>query len=65
MEDATRNGQPSIAGTVELDTAPRPVVATVPQASRVARKSSQQIRLVATGGNLLSVALPDLTAPSP
>jgi hypothetical protein len=61
MEDATRNGQSSTARTVELDTAPRPVVATVPQASRAARKSSQQVRIVATGENLLSAALPDLT----
>jgi hypothetical protein len=62
MEDATRNGQaPTGTGTVELDTAPRPVVATVPQASRAARKTSQPLRIVATGGNLLSSALLDLT----
>jgi DNA repair exonuclease SbcCD nuclease subunit len=61
LEDATRNGQAPTAGTVELDTAPRPVVATVPQASRAARKSAQQVRIVATGENLLSAPLPDLT----
>jgi hypothetical protein len=62
MEDATRIAQASAGGTsVELDTAPRAVVATVPQASRVARKSAQTIRIVATGDNLLSAALPDLT----
>jgi hypothetical protein len=61
MEDANRNGQPSIAGTIELDTAPRPVVATVPQATRTSRKHAQQVRIVATGENLLSAALPDLT----
>src|SRR5690242_16363519 len=62
MDDATRNGQtPTAAETVELDTAPRPVVATIPQASRAARKSSQPLRIVATGGNLLSSALLDLT----
>jgi DNA repair protein SbcD/Mre11 len=61
MEDATRNGQAPTAGTVEMDTAPRPVVATVPQASRAARKSPQQVRIVATGENLLSAPLPDLT----
>ena len=62
MEDATRIAQASAGGTsVELDTAPRAVVATVPQASRAARKSAQAIRIVATGDNLLSAALPDLT----
>jgi DNA repair protein SbcD/Mre11 len=62
MEDATRIAQTSAGGTsVELDTAPRAVVATVPQASRTARKSAQAIRIVATGDNLLSAALPDLT----
>jgi hypothetical protein len=61
MEDATRNGQAPAVGTVELDTAPRPVVATVPQASWAARKSAQQVRIVATGENLLSAPLPDLT----
>jgi hypothetical protein len=62
MDDATRNGQtPTAAETVELDTAPRPVVATIPHASRAARKSSQPLRIVATGGNLLSSALLDLT----
>jgi hypothetical protein len=62
MEDATRIAQASAGGTsVELDTAPRTVVATVPQASRVARKSARAIRIVATGDNLLSAALPDLT----
>ena len=62
MEDATRIAQASAGGTaVELDTAPRAVVATVPQASRAARKSAQAIRIVTTGDNLLSAALPDLT----
>lgn len=62
MEDATRSGQtPTGAGAVELDTAPRAVVATIPQASRAARKSAQTLRIVATGDNLLSAALPDLT----
>jgi hypothetical protein len=62
MEDATRIAQTSAGGaSVELDTAPRAVVATVPQASRAARKSAQAIRIVATGDNLLSAALPDLT----
>jgi DNA repair exonuclease SbcCD nuclease subunit len=36
------------------------VVATVPQASRASRKNAQQVRIVATGENLLSAALPDL-----
>ena len=62
MEDATRIAQASAGGTsVELDTAPRAVVATVPQASRAARKSAQALRIVATGDNLLSAAPPDLT----
>jgi hypothetical protein len=63
MEDATRiaQAQESVAGTVEMDTLPRPVVATAPQASRAARKSAQPLRIVATGENLLSAALPDLT----
>jgi hypothetical protein len=66
MEDATRieqtQGQaPASVGAVELDTAPRPVVATIPQASRAARKSPQPLRIVATGENLLSAALPELT----
>jgi DNA repair protein SbcD/Mre11 len=65
MEDATRIEQTQAttgATSVELDTAPRPVVATVPQASRAGRKSAQMIRVVATGENLLSAALPDLTS---
>src|SRR5262245_55352137 len=62
MEDATSIAQTSAGGiSVEMDTAPRAVVATVPQASRAARKSAQAIRIVATGDNLLSAALPDLT----
>jgi hypothetical protein len=61
MEDATRIEQASTAtGSVEMDTMPRPVVATVPQASRAARKSGRPLRIVATGENLLSAALPDL-----
>ena len=55
MEDATRIAQTSAGGpSVKLDTAPRAVAATVPQASRGAQKSAQAIRIVATGDNLLS-----------
>jgi DNA repair exonuclease SbcCD nuclease subunit len=64
MEDATRIERTQTASgatSVELDTSPRPVVATLPQVSRSAGKSAQVIRIVATGENLLSAALPDLS----
>jgi hypothetical protein len=66
MEDATRIGQTlgqTLAGSIELDTVPRPVVNTAPQAQRASRKSSRPLRIVATGDNFLSAALLDLSPP--
>jgi hypothetical protein len=66
MEDATRIGQTAgqtLAGSIELDTVPRPVVNTAPQAQRASRKSSRPLRIVATADNFLSAALLDLSPP--
>lgn len=61
MEDATYIVQASTStGSVEMDTMPRPVVDTVPQASRSTRKSRRPLHIVATGENLLAAALPEL-----